>query len=659
MDREKARQQLRECLRDYVERVTEKSKSGLYVCPICGSGKGKNGTGAFSVDKSGEAWHCFSCNAGGDIFDLYGSIHGLTDYISQLKGLCDEYGITLDGSEGDCAVNHNHTETEQKQTASNAGEKSKAEDLTAYFRECVERLGKTDYFEKRGLSKKTIRKHLLGYDPCEPTLKGVAVIIPTGRGTYVARSIDPTSKPENRYRKHGSAQVYLRGNLVKSTQPIFITEGELDALSVEEAGGVAVALGSTANANKFLAMVAKQKPSQWLILALDNDDPGREATEELAEGLRKHNVPFVVANNPYGGYKDANEALMADRKTFVQAIGEAVNEAMLAENEAKKAQEEAEKNELEARKQAHRNTSALGYLGAFLDGIKDSVNTPCISTGFKALDNELDGGLYEGLYVVGGISSLGKTTLCLQIADQIAQAGRDVLLFSLEMARTEIMAKSISRHTVEICTEKRMNPGCAKTARGITTGKRYAHYSDDEKKLIQNAVNAYGAYAGNVYISEGVGDIGVDSIKHTLEEHIALTGKAPVVLVDYLQILAPYNDRATDKQNTDKAVMELKRISRDYKTPVIGISSFNRANYREAVTMEAFKESGAIEYSSDVLIGLQLEGAGKKDFDANEAKQKTPRRVELVILKNRNGKTGGKVRFDYYSMFNLFREVGK
>ena len=82
--------------------------------------------------------------------------------------------------------------------------------------------------------------------------------------------------------------------------------------------------------------------------------------------------------------------------------------------------------------------------------------------------------------------------------------------------------------------------------------------------------------------------------------------------------------------------MELKRISRDFKTPVIGISSFNRDNYNNAVSMQSFKESGAIEYSSDILIGLQLKGAGQKDengkpFDPTEAKKKNPREIELVI----------------------------
>ena len=129
------------------------------------------------------------------------------------------------------------------------------------------------------------------------------------------------------------------------------------------------------------------------------------------------------------------------------------------------------------------------------------------------------------------------------------------------------------------------------------------------------------------------------------------------MLIDYVQILAPAEIRATDKQNIDKAVLELKRISRDFKIPVIGISSFNRAGYKDAVTMEAFKESGAIEYSSDILIGLQLKGAGSKDFNLSEAIKRDPREVELVILKNRNGKTGEIVSFEYYPLFNYFKEI--
>ena len=129
-------------------------------------------------------------------------------------------------------------------------------------------------------------------------------------------------------------------------------------------------------------------------------------------------------------------------------------------------------------------------------------------------------------------------------------------------------------------------------------------------------------------------------------------------MVDYLQLLSPHDPRATDKQNTDKAVLELKRISRDYKIPVIAVSSLNRANYQNAIDLEAFKESGAIEYSSDVVMGLQYEGQGSK-IDKAAAQQQKQRKMELRILKQRNASTGMSITFDFYSFANYYHETGE
>jgi replicative DNA helicase len=112
--------------------------------------------------------------------------------------------------------------------------------------------------------------------------------------------------------------------------------------------------------------------------------------------------------------------------------------------------------------------------------------------------------------------------------------------------------------------------------------------------------------------------------------------------------LSPLNEKLTDKQIVDRNISELKRLTRDLDIAVIAISSFNRQNYAEEVSFESFKESGAVEYSVDVLIGLQLwvkksTPQAEKREAIDDAKRKDPREIELVILKNRIYKTGQSV----------------
>ena len=316
-------------------------------------------------------------------------------------------------------------------------------------------------------------------------------------------------------------------------------------------------------------------------------------------------------------------------------------------------------NVIDQEREQYAAITGAGRLDGLFAYIKESENRPVISTGYPTLDLELGdgygcpGGLSAGLYTIGAISSLGKTTFAMQMADAIAAGEKDVLVIALEMAAFELMAKSISRLT----TETAQNPKDRKTVQGILQGTRYARYSAAERQAIDEATAIYSELAKHLYFKEGIGNIGVEDVRQAIKRHKEMTGEAPVVIVDYLQILAPADPHATDKTNTDKAVLELKRISRDYNTPVICISSFNRENYSEKVSMKALKESGAIEYSSDVVIGLQLEGAGGSNFDVDKAKSQIPRKIEAVILKNRSGKTGGKIPFEYDPMFNLFRDL--
>lgn len=66
----------------------------------------------------------------------------------------------------------------------------------------------------------------------------------------------------------------------------------------------------------------------------------------------------------------------------------------------------------------------------FLAYIQKQAARPPLKTGFPKIDEALDGGLYDGLYVIGAVSSLGRPPSVCRWADQLAQQGRDVLVFS-------------------------------------------------------------------------------------------------------------------------------------------------------------------------------------------------------------------------------------
>ena len=305
---------------------------------------------------------------------------------------------------------------------------------------------------------------------------------------------------------------------------------------------------------------------------------------------------------------------------------------------------------------------ACNYLDSFLNG-DTLTEMPYIETKFKQFDAALDGGLYPGLYVLGAISSMGKTSLMLQLADQIAAQKIDVLYFTLEMGAHELIAKSLSRYSF---IESGYSDQDAATARSITNMHKRALYNNYQIINVEKAEeNYYTEVSNNLWYFESLGDIGTNEIRREVEKHQKATGKTPIVFIDYLQILKPYNEFWTEKRNTDKAVTELRKLSRDYKMPVFCISSLNRDSYKGDIDLNAFKESGAIEYGSDVLLGLQPpdleDGSTPKEAKANkkvieEEKRKVNRELEIKILKNRSGSTGQRIRFDYNAKFNYFTD---
>lgn len=294
-----------------------------------------------------------------------------------------------------------------------------------------------------------------------------------------------------------------------------------------------------------------------------------------------------------------------------------------------------------------------------------------ISTGFEELDKQINGGLCAGLYTVGAISSLGKTTLMHQIADNIARSGTPVLFFSLEQSTLELYTKSVAR----INAQQQLRAGkrsdqlksyCTPAAILRRYGIQAPESQAAESEYLQQV-------AENIEVIEGNFSTDIDTIKAYIYR-FARQNRPPVVVVDYLQVLQAGADQSGNtKDNVDHNVVELKRISRDLNIPVIVISSFNRSNYMQPAAFESFKESGGIEYTADTVFGMQLSVLDDDMFNKpdakttikakrdkiSEAKKAIPRKIKLCCLKNRNGTTSFDCYFDYYPQYDLFIPEGK
>ena len=107
----------------------------------------------------------------------------------------------------------------------------------------------------------------------------------------------------------------------------------------------------------------------------------------------------------------------------------------------------------------------------------------------------------------------------------------------------------------------------------------------------------------------------------------------PVVFVDYLQILSSCteNRNATERQKNDENINELSGLSNKYDLAVFVISSLNRESYREeqkSLRMDSFKETGGIEYSASVILGLQPRNIRQPKFNYEQEMSKEIREQE-------------------------------
>lgn len=583
-------------------------------CPVCGH------KDHFTIYPDTNSYFSFSgCCRGGSIIDYMVEVEGMSKEgaIKTLKQLAGEGGPVI---------------TEEKAQGPAAAEMEAAHKKTLSLIERASEGNTCEYYYTRGLTDKTIEAYNLGYisegHKIGPDFTG-KYLLPVSDTFCILRSEDEKDK----YRNIGSPEIFNSRYLENPSltgKDVFITEGIFDALSLEELGKQAISINSTSNKGKLFAALEANKEQlkdKQFIIALDTDAEGTQTAEVILSKAQELGLQASIFT--LKGYKDINEALTADKEGL--------------------------QKQLEARKL--QGTVYEYLLEDFELEQEKRVREKDIKTGFNSLDTSLGGGLYPGLYVIGAITSLGKTALALQLADNIAAGKQQVLFFSLEMGRYEMVCRSLTRALFEQADNENITTG--HILRSSYQGKDI--YSRED---FQKALTTYrDGPAKYLSLVEGDFNITIDSIRAQAKVHETRTGERPVIFIDYLQAIQPDpGSRLTDKQHIDQTVIALKRLSRDLDLPVIVVSSFNRASYgkdsdntnKVVRFMTAWKESGAIEYTADVLIAMDIKRQGDQSIE--EAKANDKRYIELVILKNRRGKAFEEITLTYLPKQNYFRE---
>ena len=289
-------------------------------------------------------------------------------------------------------------------------------------------------------------------------------------------------------------------------------------------------------------------------------------------------------------------------------------------------------------------------------------------TGFEDIDKYLT--LYPGLAALGGASSLGKTTFVVNLIDRLLDRGETVLYFSLEQLPIEIITKSLARKIYE------KDPFTRLTNTEIKNGATSPELEEIKREYAAHATR-YQIITGSFRTTAA--DI-VEYVENYRQTHGGEDCK-PIVIIDYLQLIAaPAGFRGGIREYTDENIKALKDMQNRNGLFVLMISNFNRSSNYEPVSYESFKETSMIEYTCDYIWGLQLSildaenddfytvigskgGRSERPLDqkrkmVNEAQAETPKRVEFVSLKNRNGKQFFKAFFDYFPQHDCYIKPG-
>lgn len=631
-------------------------------------------------------------------------------------------------------------------------------DFTDYFRQCAARLrdpAALAYLEKRGLSEDAAELLDLGFDPeADPANKpGAApgewkphpaprIITPAGKYCFVGRRTDGVKTFEKLNAGNGTADISGLDKILNDDAEIYfapefiaIGEGSFSVLSVVEASLFScwpITLNSATNAGRLLELLEKEKERlpkyangeyYNFLICTDNDTSGHTAAETLEAGLDRlglHCIADFLGEDPGEdpndlllriGADEMNKRIDAARERLAKKYENPTTPANIpnpfslsAEDIAETPEEDTSAADPDAAQAEEAGKAGEetppppkpGPLDAFLEEIQTRRFEP-IATGIKDIDRALQGGfMRRTLITLAAAPGAGKTAIAQWIFENMAAAGQNVLYINLEMDRAQLLARSIAR----IAWRLRGKSGRGFSALDVL---RAYEWTPEQQHLFLQAVEEYRERIAPHFLYNPGALNGSNDIDRILSVMKDATDKAraagqpePLICIDYLQIIAA--DGNTTAEQIQQIIKQLKDFAIANNTVVFLITAQNRAANKAGVSeMESGRDTSAIEYSGDLMLGLvytaiengetwtyyERDEAGKilqdrngnpkkvtkeydldrirelqrKAYDAGEDPDPVCNRLTLKVLKNRFGASERRANFIFDGEHGTFHQV--
>jgi replicative DNA helicase len=243
-----------------------------------------------------------------------------------------------------------------------------------------------------------------------------------------------------------------------------------------------------------------------------------------------------------------------------------------------------------------------------------------LPTGFRDLDNLLAGLQKSDLIILASRPTLGKSSLALNIAANIAINQKvPVGFFSLEMSRDQIVDRLISSLSgVDLWR--------------IRTGRLSAEGEENDFTKIRQALDILSR--APIYIDDtaAVSVLQIKAMSRRLQAEKGLG----LVIIDYLQLVEPLNPNASPVQQVSENSRALKAMAKELNIPVLVISQLSRAVEQRSPQIPRLadlRQSGTIEQDADVVLFIYREDRYNPDTSRKGI-------ADIIVAKHRNGPVG-------------------